>query len=91
MLKARFGSHEVINTIMMNFIAVALVSYFTQYHYRIPGDAIMQTAPIGEGAHLARLGGWLPGLPERIPLNVAFLMALAACGLVYVFLSTTTW
>ena len=25
LLKARFGSHEVINTIMMNFIAVALV------------------------------------------------------------------
>src|SRR5947199_6086357 len=46
-LKARFGSHEVINTIMLNFIAVALVSYFTQYHYKIPGDPIMQTAPIG--------------------------------------------
>src|SRR6187397_3297018 len=46
-LKARFGSHEVINTIMLNFIAVALVSYFTQYHYRTPGDPIMETAPIG--------------------------------------------
>src|SRR5215208_5380303 len=43
-LKARFGSHEVINTIMMNFIAIALASYFTQYHYRTPGDPIMQTA-----------------------------------------------
>ena len=30
LLKARFGSHEVINTIMLNFVAVALVSYFTQ-------------------------------------------------------------
>src|SRR5689334_4905100 len=37
LLKAKFGSHEVINTIMLNFIAVALVSYFTQYHYKIPG------------------------------------------------------
>ena len=55
-LKARFGSHEVINTIMMNFIAVALVSYFTQYHYRTPGDPIMQTAPISANAHLPRLG-----------------------------------
>src|SRR6187455_934503 len=27
-LKARFGSHEVINTIMLNFIAIALISYF---------------------------------------------------------------
>jgi simple sugar transport system permease protein len=28
LLKARFGSHEVINTIMLNFIAFALVAYF---------------------------------------------------------------
>ncbi len=90
-LKARFGSHEVINTIMLNFIAVALVSYFTQYHYRIPGDAIMQTAPIGEGARLARLGSFVPGLPERIPVNLTFLIAQACCGLVYVFLWKTTW
>src|SRR3977135_1854720 len=41
-LKARFGSHEVINTIMLNFIAVALVSYFTQYHYKMPADPMMQ-------------------------------------------------
>ncbi len=32
LLKARFGSHEVINTIMLNFIAVPLVGYFTKYH-----------------------------------------------------------
>src|SRR6266478_6151489 len=42
LLKARFGSHEVINTIMLNFVAVALVSYFTQYHYKTPGDPILQ-------------------------------------------------
>ena len=90
-LKARFGSHEVINTIMLNFVAVALASYFTQYHYRIPGDAIMQTAPINGGAHIARLGRFIPGLPERIPLNVSFLLAIVACVLVYVFLWKTTW
>ena len=61
-LKARFGSHEVINTIMMNFIAVALASYFTQYHYKMPGDPILETAPIGDGAHIARLGRFVPGL-----------------------------
>src|SRR5450432_614968 len=65
-LKARFGSHEVINTIMLNFIAVALASYFTQYHYKVPGDAIMESAEIGQGAHLAHLGKFIPGLPERI-------------------------
>jgi ABC-type uncharacterized transport system permease subunit len=90
-LKARFGSHEVINTIMLNFVAVALVSYFTQYHYKIPGDPIMETAPIGAGAHIARLGKFIPGLPERIPLNLAFILALICCVLVYLFLWRTKW
>lgn len=90
-LKARFGSHEVINTIMLNFIGVALVSYFTQYHYRIPGDPIMQTAPIGAGAHIARLGKFIPGFPERIPVNLAFVLALLCCVLVYLFLWRTKW
>jgi ABC-type uncharacterized transport system permease subunit len=90
-LKARFGSHEVINTIMMNFIGIAIAGYFTQYYYRTPGDPVMQTAPIGANAHIARLGRFVPGLPERIPLNVAFLLALVACVLVYLFLWRTKW
>jgi ABC-type uncharacterized transport system permease subunit len=91
LLKARFGSHEVINTIMLNFVAVALVGYLTQYHYRLPGDPIMESAPIGGTAHIARLGRFLPGLPERIPVNVAFLGALLAAWLVYVLLWRTKW
>ena len=90
-LKARFGSHEVINTIMLNFIAVALLGYLTQYHYRTPGDAIMETAPIGPNAYLPKLGRFIPGLPERIPLNITFILALVACVLVYVFLWHTKW
>src|SRR4029079_15775353 len=58
-LKARFGSHEVINTIMLNFIAVALISYFVQYHYKERGDPILQTAPIGENAYIQRLGKFI--------------------------------
>ncbi len=90
-LKARFGSHEVINTIMLNFIAVALVSYFTQYHYKVPGDPIMQTTTIGPGAHMPRLGRFIPGLPERIPVNLAFILAVICCVLVYVLLWKTKW
>jgi simple sugar transport system permease protein len=90
-LKARFGSHEVINTIMMNFIAVALVSYLTQYHYRVPGDPILQSAPISPNGHIPRLGELIPGLPARIPLNISFFLALAACAFVYVLMWRTTW
>jgi simple sugar transport system permease protein len=90
-LKAQFGSHEVINTIMLNFIAVALVSYFTQYHYKVPGDPILETAPIGPSAYIPHLGKFIPHFPERIPLNVAFILALLCCLLVYLFLWRTKW
>src|SRR6267143_2073218 len=90
-LKARFGSHEVINTIMLNFIAVALVSYFTQYHSKTPGDPIMETTEVSGGAHIARIGRILPGFPERIPWNLAFILALVCCVLVYLFLWRTKW
>ncbi|HEU4390261.1 MAG TPA: ABC transporter permease [Blastocatellia bacterium] len=97
-LKAKFGAHEVITTIMMNFIAIGIVSYLTQYHYRRQGDPILETLPIAEvkegvliGPHIPRLGTLVPLLPERIPLNVAFLLALAACFAVYIFLWKTRW
>jgi simple sugar transport system permease protein len=90
-LKAKFGSHEVINTIMLNFIAIALVSYFTQYYYKIPGDPIMQTAEIGPGAHIPRISQYIHGMPEFVPLSVAFLLAILMCILVYIFLWKTKW
>lgn len=90
-LKAKFGSHEVINTIMLNFIAVALVSYFTQYYYKIPGDPIMQTAEIGKAAHIPRISQYIPGMPDFVPLSVAFLLAILMCVLVYIFLWKTKW
>lgn len=101
-LKARFGAHEVITTIMLNFIALSIVSYFTQYHYRRPGDPILETLPIAEmkdgalvGPHIPRMHALLApfgiNFPERLPLNLAFLLAILACILVYVFLWKTKW
>jgi simple sugar transport system permease protein len=94
-LKARFGSHEVINTIMLNFIAVGLVSYLTQNFYKEQGDPIMQTTPIAEQAHIARFSTLLSPLgvdfPHRIPLNLSFLLALLVAFLVWVFLWRTKW
>ncbi|MEQ1604062.1 MAG: ABC transporter permease [Pyrinomonadaceae bacterium] len=90
-LKARFGSHEVINTIMLNFIGISLVSYFTQYFFKIPGDPILQTAEIGRNAHIPRISQYIPGMPDFVPLSVAFLLAILMCVLVYVFLWKTKW
>jgi simple sugar transport system permease protein len=101
-LKAKFGAHEVITTIMMNFIAAALVSYLTQYHYRSPGNPILETPAIAEvsegvvtGPHLPRMHALLAPLgisfPEHVPLNLAFLLALLMCAIVWVFLWKTKW
>jgi general nucleoside transport system permease protein len=90
-LKAKFGSHEVINTIMMNFIGIALVSYMTQYHYKQPGDPILETVPIGAAAHIPQLNEFLPFIPKDVPLNLSFLLAVLMCFLVYIFLWKTKW
>jgi simple sugar transport system permease protein len=91
LLKARFGSHEVINTIMMNFIAIAIASALTQTYFKEQGDPILQTGPIGTSAHIPRLGRIIPGIPVRIPLNAAFILAIVMCVVVYVFLWRTKW
>ena len=90
-LRARFGSSEVINTIMLNFIGIALVSYLTQYHYKIPGDPILETAPIGKAAQIPQLNEFLTFFPKDVPLNVSFLLAILMCVLVYIFLWKTKW
>jgi simple sugar transport system permease protein len=90
-LKARFGSHEVINTIMMNFIAAGVASALTQSYFRAQGDPILETLPIAAQGHIPRLGQMLPGFPVRLPLNVAFIFALVACAFVYIFLWRTKW
>ena len=72
-LKARFGVHEVINTIMMNFIAVGLTSYFVINVLKEPGQMTPQTAEIAAGrppapagrARSRRIGIPLPQTPTR--------------------------
>ena len=89
-LRAKFGSSEVINTIMLNFIGIALVSYFTQYHFKNPGP-ILETAPIGKAAYIPQLHEYFSFIPKDVPLNFAFLIAVLMCVLVYIFLWKTKW
>ena len=52
-LKSVFGAHEVINTIMMNFIAAALVNYLVSNIFFVP--ATVHTPDIAPSAFLPRL------------------------------------
>jgi simple sugar transport system permease protein len=83
LLRARLGVHEVINTIMMNFIASGLTGYFTVYVLKEPNQMIPHTSRIPEAARIARLGD-LPGsfLPPSSPANVSLFLAIAVAVLV---------
>jgi general nucleoside transport system permease protein len=83
LLKARFGAHEVINTIMLNFIAFALVAWLGR---RVFVAATVHTAEIGRGAVLPRLDALLPALrgsPANAALAIALLAALAVGFLLF--------
>ena len=84
-LKARFGAHEVINTIMLNFVAFALVSYLGRGVFQ---PATVRTAEIGAGATLARLDAWWPAL-RGSPANLSLVLALLAAAAVGVLLFRT--
>ncbi len=61
-LRARRGSHEVINTIMLNFIAAGLANYVTLYLLKNPESQNPETRAVGDGYLLAPFS-WLGGAP----------------------------
>ena len=90
-LKAKFGVHEVINTIMMNFIAIALTSYFVTEVYQEAGQMIPHTPQIYETAHLPRISAFIGLISKSNPLNVTFLLALVAALFCQFFLKRTQY
>lgn len=84
-LKARFGAHEVINTIMLNFIAFALVSWWGRALF-VP--ATVRTAEIPAAAWVARLDVVLPAL-RGSPANFTLLLGLVVAAILAVYLFRT--
>lgn len=79
LLKATTGAHEVIVTIMLNYIAFYLLSYLlaTPGLLQAPGSANPKTPPMAQTAVLPRLLG-----PE-FRLHLGFLLALVAVVVVW--------
>jgi general nucleoside transport system permease protein len=75
-LKARTGAHEVINTIMLNYVALLAVSYLLNGPLRDPNplNVIARTPEIALGARLPRLD---PDLRLHAGMLLALLMAAA--------------
>jgi simple sugar transport system permease protein len=91
-LQAYRGSHVVITTIMFNFIAAGLMVWLLSGPLMGSGQGSPQTAPFPETALLPQMHemlGWLGIEVARSPLNLAFLLALAACIGVWVLIWRT--
>ncbi len=82
-LKAKTGAHEVINTIMMNYIAFRLTDFLLQGPMARP-DNLPITSEINPSAYLPAL------FAKPMRIHVGFFLALAAAGLVWWFLWKTT-
>ena len=93
-LQAKRGSHIVVTTIMFNFIASAVMTYLLVNVLIKPGQQSPETREFAAST-------WMPFAHELLariginftstPLNLAFVLALGALVLVWLFIWRTRW
>jgi simple sugar transport system permease protein len=85
-IKARTGAHEVIVTIMLNYVMLYFLAYLlsSQSLLQASGSPNPITPPIASNAHLPLLFG------SNLRINVGFLIALACALGVWWLLNRTT-
>ncbi len=85
-LKAKTGGHEVINTIMLNWIAFRLTDWLLNGPMQRPNSGGVPISPIIEkSAQIPQFFG------SPIRFHLGFFIALGIAWLVYWFLFKTTW
>ncbi|HEX3516823.1 MAG TPA: hypothetical protein VHT26_22760, partial [Trebonia sp.] len=85
-IKARTGAHEVIVTIMLNYVMQYFLAYLlsSQSLLQAPGSSNAITSAIASDAHLPLLAG------THLRINAGFLIALACAFGVWWLLNRTT-
>ena len=83
-LKAKVGAHEVINTIMMNYVAFRLAEWLLNGPMMRPGTSNPVSPRIMPTAELPRF------FPDPIRLHLGFLIALGVAVFIWWFLFRTT-
>ena len=88
-LQAHRGSHIVITTIMFNFLASTLMVWLIVNVLKVPGNQAVESRVFAPGAVLPSAKSLLGAVglewPDT-PLNLAFVLALAACVAVWLLL-----
>ena len=85
-LKARFGAHEVIVTIMLNFIVLALLNWLVASKLHVPET--LHTPEIASGAVVPRLSALIAPF-HGSAANFTILLALAAAAVASWYLFRT--
>lgn len=84
-LKAKTGAHEVINTIMMNFIAIQLLNWLLRGPIQDPASQNPISPLIEESARLPKF------FEQPIRFHLGFFLSLVFAWLVWWFLYKTKW
>ena len=85
-LQAKRGSHIVITTIMFNWLAATLMAYLLVNVMRLPTQMNPETPAFPVQSQLPKLDGLFTALGLKVqstPLNLSFVMALAASVFVW--------
>ncbi len=93
-LQAKRGSHIVITTIMLNFIAYALMEWLLVNVLIKPGQMSPETRFFAPNAQMPSMQHILAGVGLDIadtPLNGSFIVALLCMALVWVLIWHTRW
>lgn len=86
LLKARTGAHEVIVTIMLNYVAYYLLFYALtkEWLLKTPGSVNPKSPPMKETAILPKVLG------DQFNLHLGFIIALVAVGVAWWLLNRST-
>lgn len=91
--KVKRGSHEVITTILLNFLAIAFVNWLILYPLRNPTSQAPESREIGANFMVPSLHDLLAPLGikffESTPANASIVFAIVAAVLVHFFLFRT--
>jgi ABC-type uncharacterized transport system permease subunit len=87
--KAKLGANEIVSSLMLNYIAIEICSYLVRVHIPKPQPGVLESNGFPDSATFPRLfdNDWL-NIPR---LDIGFLIAIAAVGIVWFALYRTTW
>ncbi len=82
-LKNKFGSNEIITTVMMNYVAIYFIGYMVTGPMKEPGGVNPQTLPVADSAKI-------PILIEGTRLNWGFVLVLVLLVAYYIYWHNTS-